>query len=182
MQKMQQLLYPQKTRHLTARGVTTPTPENTDTDTETDTAESLPADTEASGETTPGSSGSAAINDQNATSKASSSVRAQEIYPTEISLLKKNLELTAGDKAVLKVNGYSGNATNKEVTWSSSDPSVASVDPNTGEVTAVGEGTAVITATCVGKTKGRPLLPVTPARLKCLGFPMCTNTLPLETV
>lgn len=152
-----------------SEGVTTPTPENTDTDTETDTAESLPADTEASGETTPGSSGSAAINDQNATSKASSSVRAQEIYPTEISLLKKNLELTAGDKAVLKVNGYSGNATNKEVTWSSSDPSVASVDPNTGEVTAVGEGTAVITATCVGKNEGQAAPASDSCTVKVLG-------------
>lgn len=44
-------------------------------------------------------------------------------------------------------------ATNKEVTWSSSDPTVATVDAN-GKVVAVGVGTATITVTSVdgGKT------------------------------
>ena len=44
-------------------------------------------------------------------------------------------------------------ATNKEVTWSSSDPAVATVDAN-GKVVAVGVGTATITVTSVdgGKT------------------------------
>jgi len=37
-------------------------------------------------------------------------------------------------------------ALNKAVTWSSSNPSVASVDSN-GKVTAISEGNAVITAT-----------------------------------
>lgn len=38
------------------------------------------------------------------------------------------------------------NATNKNVTWSSSDPSIATVD-STGKITAIGEGTCNITAT-----------------------------------
>lgn len=92
---------------------------------------------------------------QSSSDSASISTKSGEIYPTQISLLQKNLQLTTGDKEVLKVNGYSGNATNKEVTWSSSDPTVASVDPKTGEVTAVSEGTAVITATCVSKNEGQ---------------------------
>jgi len=36
--------------------------------------------------------------------------------------------------------------------WSSGDASVATVDPNTGKITAVGEGTALITVTAGGKS------------------------------
>ena len=43
------------------------------------------------------------------------------------------------------------NATDKTVNWSSSDPSVASVDAG-GKVTAVKEGSATITAKSGGKT------------------------------
>ncbi|WP_409271302.1 Ig-like domain-containing protein [Neobacillus sp. SCS-31] len=43
------------------------------------------------------------------------------------------------------------NATNKSVSWSTSDPSVAVVDEN-GIVTGVAEGTATITATAEGKS------------------------------
>ncbi len=40
-----------------------------------------------------------------------------------------------------------GDATDKTVTWSSDKPEIATVDPQTGEVTAIKEGTAIITAT-----------------------------------
>ncbi|MCH5461501.1 Ig-like domain-containing protein [Secundilactobacillus sp. HBUAS58055] len=43
------------------------------------------------------------------------------------------------------------NATDKTVTWSSSDDTVATVD-TTGKVTGVKAGTATITATASGKT------------------------------
>lgn len=80
-------------------------------------------------------------------------VQQTEIYPEKILLNKTSQSMVQGATFQLKVNGYSGNATNKEVTWSSSDKAVATVD-ETGLVTAVGAGTATVTATCVGKNDG----------------------------
>lgn len=57
-----------------------------------------------------------------------------------------------GETMKLTVDFTPSNATDKKVEWSSSDPKVATVDEN-GTVTAVGNGTAIITAkTSNGKT------------------------------
>lgn len=50
------------------------------------------------------------------------------------------------DKLDLKVNIQPSNASNKNVVWSSSTPTIASVNAN-GKITAVKKGTAIITAT-----------------------------------
>ena len=63
---------------------------------------------------------------------------------------KTSQSLVQGATFQLATNGFSGNATNKEVTWSTSDAAVVTVNEN-GLVTAVGAGTAVVTATSVGK-------------------------------
>lgn len=65
---------------------------------------------------------------------------------TGVTLDKTNLSLTVGGTETLTATVHPDNATNKNVTWSSSNNSVATVD-STGTVTAVGVGTAVITAT-----------------------------------
>ncbi len=65
---------------------------------------------------------------------------------TGIILNKVALSLAVGENENLIATVAPDNATNKTVTWTSSDSSVASVD-NNGKVTAVKEGTAVITAT-----------------------------------
>lgn len=62
--------------------------------------------------------------------------------------LQSSLVLFEGKTAQLTPTIEPSDATNKNVTWSSSKPSVATVD-NHGIVTAVAEGTATITATSV---------------------------------
>lgn len=63
-----------------------------------------------------------------------------------ISLNKDNLTLEEGSKEQLKATITPSDATYRNVTWTSSNDSVASVD-NSGNVTAKSIGTAVITAT-----------------------------------
>ena len=65
------------------------------------------------------------------------------IHVTSVSLDKTSLELTEGNTAQLTATVLPDNATNKNVTWSSDNPSVATV--NNGVVSAVSEGTATIT-------------------------------------
>ena len=68
------------------------------------------------------------------------------IHVTSVSLDKANLELTEGGTDTLTATITPNNATNKNVTWESSNTSVATVDAN-GLVTAVSAGTATITVT-----------------------------------
>ncbi len=67
--------------------------------------------------------------------------------PTKISLDKTDLVLTVGQSAAaLKVSPTPWNAPMGEITWTSSDETVAAVAD--GVVTGIGGGTAVITAHC----------------------------------
>ena len=65
---------------------------------------------------------------------------------TGITLSQNTLSLNKGDTYQLVSNVQPSDATDKTVTWQSSDTAVAAVD-NTGKVTAVSNGTAAITAT-----------------------------------
>ena len=65
---------------------------------------------------------------------------------TGVTLNKTELALFTGDSATLTAMVVPVTATDKSVTWSSSDNTVATVD-NTGNVTAVGAGNATITVT-----------------------------------
>lgn len=68
----------------------------------------------------------------------------ERIYPVEsVSLPFNSLTLTEGDSSKLVVRIGPKNATNKEVSWSSDNVSVATVDPD-GSVSAVSPGTAMI--------------------------------------
>ena len=70
----------------------------------------------------------------------------EKVYPVEtVTLDKEALVLFVGEAAVALTATISpDNATNKNVTWTSSDPNVATVDEN-GNVTAIAVGTATIT-------------------------------------
>jgi uncharacterized protein (TIGR02145 family) len=67
------------------------------------------------------------------------------IPPTGITLTKSVLMLSVGDTETLYATVKPSNATNKNVTWTSNNTFVATVD-NAGKVTAVAKGTATITA------------------------------------
>lgn len=74
------------------------------------------------------------------------------VIPVEsVSLDKTELKLAKGGNAKLTATVLPADATDKTVTWTTSKDKVAAVAAD-GTVTAVGEGTAVITATAGGKT------------------------------
>ena len=64
---------------------------------------------------------------------------------TGVSLDKSSIQLSAGNNATLAATVAPNNASNKNVTWSSTDSNVATV--SNGTVTAVGSGEATITVT-----------------------------------
>lgn len=68
-------------------------------------------------------------------------VSSVSVTPTQKTMTAK------GEQFALNVNIVPSNATNKTVLYSSSNSEVATVDPNTGIVTAVSNGTAIITVT-----------------------------------
>lgn len=70
---------------------------------------------------------------------------------TGIQLSQNSLSLKVGEKATLTATVSPSNATDKTVRWSSSQVSVATVS-NAGQVTAIGNGTTVITATAGNKS------------------------------
>ena len=66
---------------------------------------------------------------------------------TKITLDKTELSLETGAKATLTATVEPTDATIKSVAWSSSNSEVATVNPVTGEIVAIADGNAVITAT-----------------------------------
>ncbi|AEG13898.1 Ig domain protein group 2 domain protein [Desulfofundulus kuznetsovii DSM 6115] len=93
---------------------------------------------------------------------------------TGVTLDKTSLTMTVGESVQLTATVSPGNATNKKVTWSSSNTAVATVD-DTGRVTAVAAGTANITvktedggktATCVVTVNPAPPVSALPVEIK----------------
>lgn len=72
----------------------------------------------------------------------------QTVAVTSVTVSPAALSLIAGESGTLTATIAPENATEKTVTWTSSDNAVATVE--NGEVTAVGAGTATITATAGG--------------------------------
>jgi|LSQX01.1.fsa_nt_gb hypothetical protein len=70
----------------------------------------------------------------------------EPVMVSAISVEPTELTLTVGDTGQITATVEPDNATNKDVTWESSDDTVATVDEN-GKVTAVAQGTSTITVT-----------------------------------
>ena len=83
--------------------------------------------------------------DGNKTATCSVIVVAKEIPVTSVSLDQTEIELLEGDELTLTATVKPDNATNKNVTWTSSNESVATVD--NGKITAVKAGSSMITVT-----------------------------------
>ena len=70
---------------------------------------------------------------------------------TAVTLSSTELSLTVGESHSLTAKVFPENATDKDVTWKSSDASIATVS-SSGVVKAIGAGAATITATAGGKS------------------------------
>lgn len=86
----------------------------------------------------------------NTVSPAVVTVEAKTIKVTSVAVSPKTLNLEVGQTGTLTATVTPDNATNKTVTWTTSNDKVATVA--NGVVTAVGKGTATITAAADGKT------------------------------
>lgn len=73
-------------------------------------------------------------------------VKEREMEVTSIKINPSSLTLYEQETATITATIEPSDATNKNVTWSSSNPSIATVD-NNGNVTAIAEGKTTITAT-----------------------------------
>ena len=105
-------------------------------------------------------------------------VTAAVVHVTSVTLNESQKTLSVSETFQLRATVMPDNATDKSVTWSSSNPSVATVAEKdafggngsvieAGLVTAKGEGEAIITASCDGKSATckiivtKPVIPVT---------------------
>lgn len=76
--------------------------------------------------------------------KAKITVKVSPISVKKISISRTSVALSKGKTYKLDATASPSNATNKKLTWTSSNPKVATVD-STGKVTTIKNGTAVIT-------------------------------------
>ena len=115
------------------------------------------ATVDSSGKVTAITAGTATITvttaDGGKTAACAVTVNAAIVYVTGVTLNKTTDTLTVGAADTLMATVNPSNATNKNVSWTSSNTAVATVD-STGKVTAVAAGSATITVTTAdgGKT------------------------------
>ena len=95
-----------------------------------------------------------------ATCEVTVTAKDRTVHVTGVELNVTQLSLDKGDKEVLRANVLPLTATNKEVTWATSNAEVATVN-ETGLVTGVTKGTATITVTSVDNTEAKATCVVT---------------------
>lgn len=87
----------------------------------------------------------ASVDDKNKTAHCEVTVADLVIAVTELQLNKQTLSLLDGARETLTATVLPENATDKNITWESSNPAVATVTPQ-GEISAIASGAATITA------------------------------------
>ncbi len=162
-------LYASETIQLTA----TVSPDNATDKTVTWSSSNTSVATVSNGKVTAIAVGKAIITAQCGNVKAECTITVKATEVTSIALNRTSVTLSAGETVQLTATVSPDNATNKTVTWSSSNTSVATV--SNGKVTAVAVGTAIITAQCgnvkaectitVKATEETPNLPATPENI-----------------
>lgn len=118
-------------------------------------------------------------NDGNYTASCMITVKAVSVAVTGVSLDKSSMSLVAGSTGTLKATIAPSTATNKGVTWSSSNTAVATVSTS-GVVTAKAAGSATITCTTSdgGKTASC-MVTVTTASVAVTGVSVTPTSLSL---
>jgi uncharacterized protein YjdB len=138
----------------TADLTATVTPSNADNPAVTWDSSDKSVATVSNGKVTAVKAGSATITvksvDGGFTASCAVTVAAKVIDVSSVSLSKTELTLTEGDSETITATVKPDDATDKTVTWTSSDPAVATVE--SGKITAVKEGEATITAKAGDKT------------------------------
>lgn len=110
---------------------------------------------------------------------------------TGVTLSRSEMELNAGDRVKLAARVLPVNATHPEISWSSTDPEIVTVEAETGEAQALKEGQASVvvktveggfTASCAVTVKGSYVAPVTPDPITPTdpGAPAAYGALPTE--
>lgn len=102
----------------------------------------------------------------------------EDIPVTEVKVTPATGSVVAGTTLTLKAEILPENATNKTVEWKSRTPEIATVNSETGVVTGVAEGEAVIMAICGGKN-GKATLTVTAAPIRVEKIELSKTELPL---
>jgi len=105
-------------------------------------------------------------------------VKAVEVAVTSISLNKTSLTIKVGASESLRTTIYPTNATNKNVTWTSSNSRVATVD-NNGKVTAKMIGSTTITAKSNNGKTINCLVKVNPSNVKVTSVTLSKKSLSL---
>ncbi len=112
--------------------------------------------------------------DGNKTATCEVTVTHRTIHVWEVVFDKNSVEMVVGDDLALTVTVTPENATDKTVTWSSSNTNVAKVE--NGKVTAMSVGNAVITAQC-GSVKAECFVTVNPVEASSVTLDRTSATL-----
>lgn len=98
------------------------------------------------------------------------------LVPQSITINKSNLSLMVNRTAQLTATVNPSTASNKSVSWTSSNPEIATVDSK-GNVKAMKAGNTTITATAKGNTSIKKSIPITVTKIVPTGLKLSKSTL-----